>query len=120
MFAILSPAVQLVNRRLTVNGLYFAAVGPDPRGPEGRILIKLGRVKAQVAAERWLLEFSAKGYRFSNVISADQMGSFAFFEDTAARDTFISELITTAEKAPMETTEAASLPVPEAAPDVAS
>jgi hypothetical protein len=103
-----------------MQGLYFAAIGPDPRGPEGRMLIKLGQVKSKIGEDRWLIEFAAKGYRFSNVLSADQLGSFAFFEDVKARDIFISELIATAEKAPMETTEAASLPVPEAAPDAAS
>ena len=74
-------------------GQFFAAIGADPRGPEGRMLIKIGKVLSAVGPDRFLLQFEAKGYKFSNVVSADQLGSFAFFDSIAAREQFVGELL---------------------------
>jgi hypothetical protein len=74
-------------------GQFFAAIAKDPRGPEGRMLIKIGVVKSAVGADKYLVQFEAKGYNFSNIIPADQMGSFAFFDTKEARQIFISELL---------------------------
>ena len=73
-------------------GLFFAHISPA-NGDTSHMLIKTGVVKAQVGAERWLLEFNAKGYNFSNVFRAEQLESFAFFNTLATRDQFIAELI---------------------------
>jgi hypothetical protein len=74
-------------------GQFFAAIAKDPRGPEGRMLIKIGVVKSAVGADKYLVQFEAKGYNFSNIIPADQMGSFAFFDTKEARQIFINELL---------------------------
>jgi hypothetical protein len=75
-------------------GLFFVHISPDPR-PEaaGRMLIKTGIVKSQVGADRWLLQFDAKGYKFANVFRGEQLENFGFFETALARQEFISELI---------------------------
>lgn len=83
-----------------MQGQFFVHVGADPRGAEGRMLIKSGVVKSQVGAGHWLLEFNAKGYNFSNVLRAEQLESFAFFNTAGARDAFIAELVASNTPAP--------------------
>lgn len=71
-------------------GSFFVHIAP---GEEGRAIIKTGIVKSQVGAERWLLEFQAKGYTFSNVFRAEQLEQFAFFNTPAARQAFVNEIM---------------------------
>jgi hypothetical protein len=92
-------------------GQFFAAIAADPRGPEGRMLIKLGKVIAAVGNDKYLLQFEAKGYKFSNIVKSDDMGSFAFFDSEVARKQFVGELLATnqltAETAPTESSQGA-------------
>lgn len=87
-----------------MQGQYFAHISPNPRGPEGAMLIKVGQVKAAVGVGRWLLSFQGKNYNFSNVFSAEALDGFAFFDTAEDRQKFISDLI------------ASNTPVTEAAP----
>ena len=77
-----------------MQGLFFCHIGPDTSGAPGQLSIKSGIVKEQVGTDRWLLEFTAKGYSFSNVFRAEQLEQFAFFNTPAARQAFIMELMT--------------------------
>jgi hypothetical protein len=92
-------------------GSFFVFAGPDPRNPEQGIL-KSGVVKAKVGEGQWLLEFTAKGYRFSNVFSADKLTNFAFFETEGERQAFIEELM--ASQAPKGSPHPETLSSPEA------
>jgi hypothetical protein len=92
-----------------MQGSFFVYAGPDPRNPEQGIL-KSGVVKAKVGEGQWLLEFTAKGYRFSNVFSADKLTNFAFFETEGERQAFIEELM--ASQVPKDSPHPATLSVP--------
>lgn len=89
-----------------MQGSLFVSISPDPKTP-GRAMIRLGTVKALVGQGQWLLEFQGKGYRFSNVLSADKLTNFAFFDSPAARQQFIDELMES-NAAPVVTEEAPS------------
>jgi hypothetical protein len=94
-------------------GQFFAHIGPDPRASDGsRMLIKTGVVKSQIGADRWLLEFNAKGYNFSNVLTAAQLESFVFFNTQAIREQFIAELIASNAPAPVTEAPPASVEAP--------
>jgi hypothetical protein len=90
-----------------MQGMKFAHISPDPKTP-GRALIKVGTVKAAVGVGRWLLEFDGKNYCFSNVFSSEQLEGFAFFNDVAARNAFIADLL--AQNAPPQESAAPALP----------
>lgn len=74
-----------------MQGSFFVNIARDPR-VDGRMLIKSGVVKAQLVPGRYLLEFQGNGYRFSNVLGAEQLSNFAFFDTVEAREQFIAEL----------------------------
>jgi hypothetical protein len=97
-----------------MQGLFFAHIGPDASGVPGRLTVKTGIVKEQVGAERWLLEFQAQGYCFSNVFRAEQLEAFAFFNTPASRQAFITELM--AANAPPASAAEPAAPVTEAPP----
>jgi hypothetical protein len=81
-----------------MQGLFFSHITPDPNNPQ-RMLIKSGVVKSAVGPDRWLLEFEARGYNFSNILPAAALENFAFFETREARATFIRELVAANTKA---------------------
>jgi hypothetical protein len=71
-------------------GQYFAHFQPDPS--TGRHNVRMGVVQAQLGAENWLLEFSASGYRFSNVFNTSQLSQFVFFLTEPERQAFLLDL----------------------------
>lgn len=75
-----------------MQGMFFVHIGPDPK-VAGRMLIKSGVVKAAVGVGRWLLQFKGNGYDFANVLSAEALESFVFFNAPSERDAFIAELL---------------------------
>jgi hypothetical protein len=74
-------------------GMFFVHIAPGGDG-SGQMLVKTGIVKSAVGADRWLLEFTGKGFNFSNVFRSEQLEQFAFFNTPAARQAFITELMT--------------------------
>ena len=78
-----------------MQGNFFVHAGPDPRNPQ-RMLVKSGIVKSQIGENMWLLEFQAQGYRFSNVLAADKLTNFAFFETEEERKAFMADLMASA------------------------
>jgi hypothetical protein len=74
-----------------MQGQFFTVITPDPNTP-GRLLIKLGVVKKELG-DSLVLCFQAKGYNFTNIVKADKLTNFAFFDTAADRQTFLRELV---------------------------
>ena len=74
-----------------MEGQYFTVITPDPNTP-GRLLIKLGVVK-RILGDSLVLTFQAKDYNFTNIIKADKLANFAFFDTAEQRQAFLRDLV---------------------------
>jgi hypothetical protein len=74
-----------------MQGNFFTVITPDQNQP-GRLLIKLGVVVKELG-DSLVLRFHAKDYTFTNIIKADKLSNFAFFDTAAERQAFLLELV---------------------------
>lgn len=74
-----------------MKGQFFAHLSPDPK-IEKRVNIKTGIVERVIGNDHFLLRFDGAAH-FANVLSADQLGAFAFFNTKEDLELFISELM---------------------------
>jgi hypothetical protein len=81
-----------------MKGMFFAHLGPDSDQP-GRVNIRTGHVKQAVGADRYLLEFKGKNYRFAQVFNSEQLQAFSFFDTEAGLEAFIAEIMASSVKA---------------------
>jgi hypothetical protein len=83
-----------------MQGKFFTVISPDPK-VQGRMLIKLGVVKKELG-DCLVLTFQAKDYNFTNIIHADKLVNFAFFDTAEQRQQFLRELMASASPIPSD------------------